>query len=122
MTAAELAKRREADPSAPSLEHGLGDPIGRSGLELQYESHLHGVRGQRRLVKNRRGEIVNEEVVLAPQHGRDLVLTVHAEVQRRAEQLLDEALVSNVTLPTHVDDETTHGSLGATDLPSGEVV
>ena len=84
MTAAELAKRREADPSAPSLEHGLGDPIGRSGLELQYESHLHGVRGQRRLVKNRRGEIVNEEVVLAPQHGRDPgPHEVHAEVQRR---------------------------------------
>ena len=95
-----------------------GDRVGRSGLELQYDSHLHGQRGERRLVKNRRGEVIHSEVLREPQHGRDLVLTLDADVQRRAEQLLDEAL-ANVTLAGTTDNESHQDTAREATCPKG---
>ena len=96
----------------------IGDRIGRSALELQYDSHLHGVRGERRLVKNRRGEVVTSEIVRAPKHGRDLVLTFDAGLQRRAEQLLDVAL-ETVTISGTEDDQTHQGEASKATCPQG---
>lgn len=101
LTSEEAQQRRRADPE---MSDRIGDPVGRSGLELQYDAHLRGTRGVLRVVKNRRGEIVSSEVIRKPQHGRDLVLTMDVEVQRKAEQLLDDAL-TRVTLPDAVDEE-----------------
>ena len=65
---------------------------GRSGLERQYNELLTGYSGQRRLVINRHGDVVNSEEVLAPRHGRDLVITLDLPLQACAEKLLDDAL------------------------------
>ncbi len=129
LTAEEVRQRRSADPNT---EDRVGDPIGRSGLELKYDDHLRGVYGVRRLVKNRRGDVVSSEVVREPRHGRDLVLTLDVEVQRRAEQLLDEALTT-VTPPDAVDEDSTKlvagqptcpqsGCIVAVDVQSGAIL
>lgn len=104
--------------SVQSYDERAGDWVGRSGLELQYDAHVRGQRGERRLVKNRRGEVVTSEVVREPQHGRDLVLTLDAEVQRRAEQLLDEAL-ANVTLAGTTDGESHLDAAREASCPQG---
>ena len=118
LTSDEYAVRRVQHPQGDSLDYRAGDGIGRSGLELQYDSHLHGVRGERRLVKNRRGEVVSSEVVRESQHGRDLVLTLDADVQRRAERLLDQAL-ETVTLAGATDDESHQGKANEATCPQG---
>ena len=118
LTPEEDTARREKHPQGDPLDYRAGDRIGRSGLELQYDSHLHGVRGERRLVKNRRGEVVRSEVLREPQHGRDLVLTLDADVQRRAERLLDEAL-ETVTLAGVTDDESHQGKASEATCPQG---
>lgn len=115
LTADEFASRRAADPL---FTLRTGDRIGRSGLELQYDSHLRGVPGERRLVKNRRGEVAASEVVREPQHGRDLVLTLDSEVQQRAEQLLDEAL-QTVTVSGASDDESHRAAASEPTCPQG---
>lgn len=104
----------EADP----LDYRVGDPIGRNGLERTYDSRLHGLRGLRKLVLNRQGEIVRAEVVRAPQSGRDLVLTLDPELQSTAERLLDTALQRETPAGT-VDDETTAGAAAASIVPTG---
>jgi penicillin-binding protein 2 len=134
LTEKELKERRARHADAVESAYQVGDPIGRSGLELEYERHLHGVRGERRLIKNRRGEVVGSEVLREPQHGRDLVLTLDLDVQRRAERLLDEALAT-VTLPDAVDDQSNRaastasqpscpqgGCLVAIDVHSGAIL
>lgn len=129
LTAEEALARRRADPT--SIDQ-IGDSIGRSGLELKYDAHLRGVRGLRRLVKNRRGDVMSQDIIREPRHGRDLVLTLDVDVQRKAEQLLDEALLK-VTLPDAVDDDSTRvtnaeptcphgGCLVAIDVHSGAII
>ena len=118
LTPEEDTVRREKHPQGDPLDYRAGDRIGRSGLELQYDAHLHGVRGERRLVKNRRGEVVSSEVLREPQHGRDLVLTLDADVQRRAERLLDQAL-ETVTLAGVTDDESHQGKASEATCPQG---
>jgi len=57
-------------------------------------------------------------VVREPKHGRDLVLTLDLDVQRRAEQLLDEAL-AKVTLAGATDDESHQGRASEATCPQG---
>jgi penicillin-binding protein 2 len=115
MTSDEVLKRRQLDSTSTDR---LGDPIGRSGLELKYEAHLRGIRGMRRVVKNRRGETIATEELKAPQHGRDLVLTLDVEVQRRSEELLDQAL-NVVTPPEAVDEESNRDPSAQPNCPQG---
>jgi len=115
LTAEEVRARRLADPNT---DVHIGDPVGRNGLELKYDAHLRGQRGVIRLFKNRRGDVVAKEEIRKPQHGRDLVLTLDIEVQRKAEQQLDEAL-TKATLPDAVDEEANQIPTGHPTCPQG---
>ena len=117
----QFQQRRKAYPNGDPQDYRTGDPCGMSGLELSYDAHLKGVRGQRALVKNRRGEIIETRIVRDPQHGHDLVLTLDTDVQFRAEQLLDRAL-TKVTLKGAVDHETSHGKFHEATCPQGGCV
>jgi penicillin-binding protein 2 len=81
-----------AKDAANHPDHIANQTSGISGLERQYNEHLSGVRGLKRLVRNRRGDVLREEVLREPRPGRDLVLTIDADLQRFAEQRLDVAL------------------------------
>lgn len=118
ITQEQVKQRREAFPNGDPQDYRLGDPCGMSGLELSYDSHLKGVRGLQAVVKNRRGEIVETRIIRDPQHGRDLVVTLDADVQRRAEQLLDQAL-TRVTKAGVVDVETNIGQFREVRCPQG---
>jgi penicillin-binding protein 2 len=115
------------DEPAPFDLHP-GDPIGRSGLERQYDDVLQGRRGEMQHVINRQGEVIESTIVREPEHGRDLVLTIDLPLQRRAEQLLDVALT---VVPTPGDDQSPEapavsppagGCLIALDVRTGAVL
>lgn len=118
MTKEQRQVRLRSFPQGDPQEYRVGDPYGVSGLELSYDSHLKGVRGLQAVVKNRRGEIVETRIVREAQHGRDLVITLDADVQRRAEQLLDLAL-TRVTKAGVVDLETNLGHHREVTCPQG---
>ncbi|MSR57988.1 MAG: hypothetical protein EXS05_09970 [Planctomycetaceae bacterium] len=86
--------RRQEFPKGDPLDYQAGDRQGRSGLEQYYERHLRGLRGERRVVFNRRGEIVESRVVREPRYGHDLMLSLNLPLQQACEQLLDEQLQS----------------------------
>ncbi len=69
-----------------------GDRIGRDGIERSFDATLRGRRGTRRIVRNRGGEVISQEVIQQPGPGRDVVLTIDLALQRKAERLLDEAI------------------------------
>jgi len=92
LSADEYLARRERFPSGDPLDYRPEDRVGRSGIEQAYESVLRGRRGERRITKNRRNEILSSVVVRPPRDGEDVTLTFDLATQRRAEQLLDGAL------------------------------
>lgn len=84
----------EGDREATSVSpQGWTPRIGRFGVERSYDHQLRSVPGLRRVVRNRRMEIVESEVEREPVSGRDVVLTLNMPLQQQAEQLLDEALL-----------------------------
>lgn len=125
ISAEELTRRRIEFPDGDPLDYQSEDRVGVAGLERQYERHLRGLRGERKLVVNRRGEVLRTETVRQPRDGRDLELTLHAALQAAGERLLDETLAADEPL-----DEVTGkplpvpvgGSLIALDVRTGAVL
>lgn len=117
LTEEQFRERREQFPDGDPLDYRLGDSYGTAGLEKAYDSHIKGVRGKRTYVKNRRGEIVETRIEREPQHGKDLVLTLDADLQIRSEELLDAAL--KVTQGGTVDLESMRGATREVTCPQG---
>ncbi|MBC7820866.1 MAG: hypothetical protein IAG10_28610 [Planctomycetaceae bacterium] len=92
INADELRSRRDRSPNAGPQDYQDGDTIGRSGIEQSYEHVLHGVRGQRKIVRDHHGTIVRTEVVRPPQPGRDVVLNFSIALQAEATKLLEEVV------------------------------
>nr|AUN35837.1 cell division protein FtsI [uncultured bacterium] len=98
-------KKRQAQfPQGDPLDYQPGDRIGTSGIERTYDRRLHGLRGQRRIVKDRRGEVVKNEIVREERTGENVTVSVHVPLQRKLESLLDIAVESR-----HHEPETPEG-------------
>ena len=73
-------------PEGEAAAHIVGftniDDQGQEGLELAYDSWLRGVPGKTRVVKDRLGNtITNLGVLVEPQEGRNLMLSIDRRVQ-----------------------------------------
>jgi penicillin-binding protein 2 len=75
-----------------NLPPALPERQGRFGVELSYDSRLGGKPGLRRIVRNRRQQIVSSDIVRRPESGRDVVLTIDVGLQEICQELLAEAL------------------------------
>lgn len=122
----EFARRQKSLPEGDPLHYRQGDRIGRSGIERACDVQLHGRPGVKRVVRDRGGVVLTEEVVRPPVHGRDVTLTIGSRLQSRAESLLDASIASE---PDTVDDETgtesprpQGGCLIALDVRTGRVL
>ena len=85
INAAELRSRRGKD-------YALGDPIGKRGLEKQYDGVLRGVKGTDQVHIDVLGRTVSNFQVRPASHGPDLYLNLDAPLQLEAEKALGEAL------------------------------
>jgi cell division protein FtsI (penicillin-binding protein 3) len=93
----EQKEYRRYYPHADMMAHVLGftgvEDKGQEGIELAYEAQLAGKPGSRRVIKDRRGQIVEDvESIKTPQDGRDIQLALDAKVQYLAYASLREAL------------------------------
>lgn len=66
----------------------LGDTIGRSGVEKEYDTVLRGIKGSQEVIKDNLEKIQKVMKVNRPEIGDSLVLTIDLELQKFAEQLL----------------------------------
>jgi penicillin-binding protein 2 len=126
----ELNFRRAADgepsgspPDGDPLDYRPGDRIGRTGVEAAYDSHLRGLRGLRRITRNRYGEIVREETIRSPRPGGSVELTLNTVVQTKMERLLDVALNARPESDPQAADAhvPTGGAVVVLDVQSGAV-
>jgi cell division protein FtsI (penicillin-binding protein 3) len=92
---------------------GTGD-IGQEGIELAMDAQLAGKPGSRRVIKDRRGQIVEDvESIRVPQEGKDTVLALDAKLQYLAYSRLKQAIT---------DHKAKAGGIVMLDAKSGEVL
>ncbi|HZH34212.1 MAG TPA: penicillin-binding transpeptidase domain-containing protein, partial [Pyrinomonadaceae bacterium] len=105
----EISPKQLEDPKY--IERGLraGDIIGKEGLEATYDQYLRGRDGYRKVVVDSRGRIQDEIEIVQPQPGQDLVTTIDLDLQKTAEQKLEESV-------------TKRGVLVAMDPNNGEIL
>ncbi|MBL79012.1 MAG: cell division protein [Nitrosomonadaceae bacterium] len=72
------------------------DDNGQEGIELGWQEILAGKAGSRRVIKDRKGRIVEDiEIILTPRPGKDLVLSLDSKIQYRAYRELKHAMDLN---------------------------
>ena len=84
-------------PGGDVTAHVLGftsvDDRGQEGVELAFDQSLKGRPGSRRVIRDRRGQIIEDvESIRLPQDGQDLVLSIDKKIQFLAYSALREAV------------------------------
>jgi cell division protein FtsI (penicillin-binding protein 3) len=87
-------------PAGETMSHILGftgdRDVGQEGIELAQQEWLGGHPGSRRVIINRRGEVIEDvEAIRAPQAGRDLALAIDTRLQHIAFRELKAAVEAN---------------------------
>ncbi|HUW37512.1 MAG TPA: penicillin-binding protein 2 [Rhodocyclaceae bacterium] len=105
-------------PSGEVSAHVLGftgaDDVGQEGVELAFQSTLAGKSGSRRVIKDRRGHIVEDvDSIRLPQDGKDVVLALDDKIQYLAYANLRQAVI---------DNKAKAGSIVVLDAKTGEVL
>ncbi len=105
-------------PAGEMASHIVGftgdHDVGQEGIELTQQEWLGGKPGSRRVLINRRGDVVEDvESIRAPQAGRDLALAVDARLQYLAFRELKAAVEAN---------RAKAGGLVILDAQSGEIL
>jgi len=105
-------------PSGEVMAHMLGftsvEDRGQEGIELAFERLLAGQPGSRRVVKDRRGQVVEDvESIRPPRDGEDVALAMDARIQYMAYSALREAVQQH---------RAKAGSVVVIDVRTGEVL
>jgi cell division protein FtsI (penicillin-binding protein 3) len=105
-------------PVGEVTAHVLGftniDDRGQEGLELAFDEWLTGTPGAKRVIRDRRGRIVeNVDLIRAAEPGHDLALSIDRRIQYLAYRELKTALVEN---------QASSGSVVVLEVGSGEIL
>ena len=105
-------------PAGEVTSHVIGftniDDIGQEGLELAYDSWLAGSPGRKRVIKDRKGQTVEEvELIKESDPGHDLRLTIDKRLQYLAYRELKSTVLQH---------GARSGSVVVLDVDSGEVL
>jgi cell division protein FtsI (penicillin-binding protein 3) len=105
-------------PAGEVTSHVIGftniDDVGQEGLELAYDNWLAGSTGSKRVIKNRKGQTVEEvELVKEARPGQDLLLTIDKRLQYLAYRELKSAVLLH---------GARSGSVVVLDVNNGEVL
>ncbi|MDR0702623.1 MAG: penicillin-binding protein 2 [Azoarcus sp.] len=105
-------------PSGEVMSHMLGftgvQDHGQEGIELMFEGVLAGKPGKKRVVKDKRGQVVEDvKVVVEPLNGKDVTLAMDSSIQYLAYTALSEAVRQH---------KARAGSVVVLDVQTGEVL
>ena len=72
--------------------YGINDYIGRAGLEKSYEGVLKEKKGEVKIERDAKGNIISKKIVKYPQSGDSLVLSLDFFLQQKAAEILGNVL------------------------------
>ena len=113
-----LREYRRYYPDAEATSHLLGftdiDDVGQEGLEKTFDAQLRAIPGQKQVIKDRLGRVVQEVGILrAPQPGQTLTLSIDRRLQYLAYRALKAAVLEN---------KADAGSAVMIDVRTGEIL
>ncbi|HAF55765.1 MAG TPA: cell division protein [Thauera sp.] len=105
-------------PGGEVMAHILGftdvEDKGQEGIELAFEQRLAGRAGARRVIKDRRGQIVEDvEAIRPPRDGEDVALSIDGKIQYLAWSALRDAMQQH---------KAQAGAVVVLDARSGEIL
>ncbi len=62
--------------------------VGKTGVEKQYETLLHGNSGKKQIERNVTGRVVDTKIIKASENGKNIYLSIDLALQKKAESLL----------------------------------
>jgi len=80
-------------------DYNLNDRVGDSYIEKQYESILHGKKSRAKTVTDNNGNILGTQTLHDGESGKDLVLTIDMELQRKVEEIIEKHLEEGIKRP-----------------------
>lgn len=110
-----------------SLGYPMDARVGISGAEQAFETYLHGVDGERTIVEDAYGNIIEEYVSKEPVAGCNVYLTIDIGMQIRAEDALADNIQyiiekGSLTEDTLDGEDADAGALTAIDVRTGAVL
>ncbi len=104
--------------------YSLTDTIGKDGIEKSMDSILKGQRGSEKIYVNNVGKVIESAEVTKAVAGNDVYLTIDAELQKAAYELLEQELAGIIL--SHLVDELDFDRTSVTDtskimIPAGDV-
>ena len=104
-------------PAGEFAAHVLGftdvNDKGQEGVERGWETVLAGELGQRRVIKDNKGQVIEDLENRPPKPGKDLVLSIDRRIQYRAHEELKEAVIAH---------KARAGSIVVLDAQTGEIL
>ncbi|HWN47922.1 MAG TPA: penicillin-binding protein 2, partial [Steroidobacteraceae bacterium] len=105
-------------PNGEVAAHVVGftdvDDKGQEGIELAFQHDLLGQAGSRRVIKDRRGHVVEDaESIKRPREGEDVILALDSKIQYIAYNALKQAVTEN---------KAKAGSAVVIDVKTGEIL
>jgi cell division protein FtsI/penicillin-binding protein 2 len=94
VTTSESGIPKEQLQNYMARDYSRNDRVGKSYLELKYEDVLHGQKAKVKNVTDKTGHILSTEVVSEGKRGKDLVLTVDMDLQKKVEDIIEEEMWS----------------------------
>ena len=74
-------------------DYSRNDRVGESYFEAQYEEILQGEKSVVKNITNKKGQVVETETTYPGEPGKDLVTTIDVELQKKAEEVIEEKLL-----------------------------
>jgi len=100
--------------------YSILDNIGREGIEKSYEKTLRRDPGKIKIERDAKGNIISKEVSALPESGKNLVLWLDSDLQKKAEEELEKelAILGAKKGAVIAMDPKTGGILSMVSLPS----
>ncbi|ABR48450.1 penicillin-binding protein, transpeptidase [Alkaliphilus metalliredigens QYMF] len=131
-----ISQQHEIDRFVRELNYLASDIIGKTGLEHSFEETLKGKDGSQRMIVDARGRLIDVVERKEPIPGDTLYLTIDANLQRVAEETLEEVLTTlqaggiyesrwgntNYLGTSGRMSNATSGSVVVTDVKTGELL
>lgn len=83
--------------------YSRNDRVGRSGLEEQYEDLLRGRKEQIQYTTNKSGQVIDSEVIVPGERGKDLILTIDMEYQAIVDDIVQKELETTIKKHPHAN-------------------
>ncbi len=119
-----LMTAEEYEDTYEALGYSMDASVGKDGFEYAFEEYLHGVDGQKAVTVTADGTVVNEEWVVEPQSGANVIVTVDIGLQEMAEKTLASAIETMAASREEGQSgyDVDAGSVVIMDVNNGEVL